>query len=341
MISSGIHTPNVASKHVNVNGKNSRYNNSHSLEFDGTDDYADCTLSSDIFNKTNGTISLWCIFDSRGTKLLFNAHNSSDGNADFFRITSQGVTGNSLDGVTGVDCLLAQYTTTLSGTRVANTAQAMQSSSFHGHGHTRKTNNFSASTGGSGFGEEHVALRITSDMDASTWFHIVYTWDTNETFTPTKQTSASAYITSTEITGAMRLYVNGVLKQHGQSGPASNNQIKATSGFSEMTASLDTIRLGLNHNLASDHDGHMNNVAVWNSRLTDAEVLAIYNSGTPTDLRLNSGNYVSASNLVGYWTMQDGHGAGDYETYKTVFDRSVNNNHLTLRNNTVWTTVTP
>lgn len=333
MISSGLHTLNVASKHIKVTGKNSRYIDSNSLEFDGNDDYVDCSLDVDIFNKDKGTISIWCIFDTRGNRTVFHAFRSADNNADFFRIQTQGVSGNMLDGVTGIDALITQYVTTIEGSRVVNVCQAMNSSSFHGHGHTRKNNNYGA-TGGTGFGNEHVALRMTSNMNGSTWHHIVFTWDTAETFTPTKPTTSVNYATPSPITGAMRVYINGELKNHGQSTVASNNQIGPTGGFQKMIGELDTIRLGLTATNGSDHDGHISNVAVWNERLTDEEVLAIYNSGKPTDLRLNSGNYTSAPGLVAYWTMQEATGT-------TIFDRSVNNNHLTIRNNTSFTTVTP
>lgn len=338
MISSGLHTLNVASKHTGVTGKNSRYIDSNSLEFDGNDDYVDCTLASDIFNKEKGTISIWGIFDTRGNRTVFHAFRNADNNADFFRIQTQGVSGLSLDGLTGIDGLITQYVTTIGGSRVVNVCQAMNSSSFHGHGHTRKKNNYGAGdidgTGTSGFGADHAAFRMTANMNGSTWHHIVFTWDTTETFTPTKPTTSVSYPTPSAITGAMRVYVNGDLKNHGQSTVASNNQIGPTGSFEQMTGSIDTIRLGLTATNGSDQDGHISNVAVWNSRLTDAEVLAIYNSGAPTDLRLNSGNYTSAPGLVGYWTMQEGTGS-------TIFDRSVNNNHLTIRNNTSFTTVTP
>ena len=333
MISSGLHTLNVASKHIGVTGKNSRYIDSNSLEFDGNDDYVDCTLASDIFNKQKGTISVWGIFDTRGNRCLFHAFRNGQESVDFFRIQTQGISGNSLDGVTGIDALITQYVTTIEGSQQKSVCQAMNSSTYHGHGHTRKTNSY-GTTGGSGFGNDHVALRMTSNMNGSTWHHIVFTWDTTETFTPTKPTSSVSYTTPSDITGAMRVYVNGELKNHGQSNVASNNQVGSTSGFSEMTGAIDTIRLGLTATNGGDQDGHISNVAVWNSRLTDAEVLAIYNSGVPTDLRLNSGNYTSAPGLVGYWTMQEGTGS-------TIFDRSVNNNHLTIRNNTSFTTVTP
>lgn len=47
--------------------------------------------------------------------------------------------------------------------------------------------------------------------------------------------------------------------------------------------------------------GHIKSVAVWNKKLTDAEITALYNGGDVINAATNSGDYVSAANLVGYW----------------------------------------
>ena len=66
--------------------------------------------------------------------------------------------------------------------------------------------------------------------------------------------------------------------------------------------------------------GNINDVAVWQDQLSTAEVVEIYNSGAPTDLKVNTGNYSSASDLIGYWKMGDG------DTYPTIVDHSGSNN---------------
>ena len=65
--------------------------------------------------------------------------------------------------------------------------------------------------------------------------------------------------------------------------------------------------------------GQINDVAVWQSQLTAAEVAVIYNSGDPTDLRVDTGDYASASSLIGYWWMGDG------DTYPTITDHGGSN----------------
>jgi len=54
--------------------------------------------------------------------------------------------------------------------------------------------------------------------------------------------------------------------------------------------------------------GKMNDVAIWSVALDDDAVTAIYNSGSPTDLTTNSGNYDNSGNLVGYWKFEENTG---------------------------------
>jgi hypothetical protein len=74
--------------------------------------------------------------------------------------------------------------------------------------------------------------------------------------------------------------------------------------------------------------GHINDVAVWNDVLTAGEITAIYNGGDPTDLRVDSGDYASSSNLAGYWWMGDG------DTFATITDHSDDGNDGTMTNMT-------
>ena len=61
--------------------------------------------------------------------------------------------------------------------------------------------------------------------------------------------------------------------------------------------------------------GNIDDVAIYNTELTAAEVLEIHNGGFPTDNR----ELTSAPYLVGYWT------TGDGDTYPTLRDRQVAN----------------
>jgi hypothetical protein len=72
--------------------------------------------------------------------------------------------------------------------------------------------------------------------------------------------------------------------------------------------------------------GYINDVAFFDTVLDADAVAAMYNSGDPTDLRVNSGNYDNKDNLTGYWWM------GDEDTYPTITDRSGNGNDGTMTN---------
>ena len=52
--------------------------------------------------------------------------------------------------------------------------------------------------------------------------------------------------------------------------------------------------------------GNIDEVAIWNAALDADAITAIYNSGTPTNLNSDSGDYDNSSNLQGYWRMGDG-----------------------------------
>tara|TARA_R110002020_G_scaffold455791_1_gene672019 strand:- start:300 stop:1142 length:843 start_codon:yes stop_codon:yes gene_type:complete len=78
---------------------------------------------------------------------------------------------------------------------------------------------------------------------------------------------------------------------------------------------------------ASNHwNGNINDVAFFNTILDADAVTAIYNSGDPTDLRTNSGDYDNSANLTGYWWM------GDEDTHPTITDRTSEGNDGTMTN---------
>ena len=81
-------------------------------------------------------------------------------------------------------------------------------------------------------------------------------------------------------------------------------------------------------------DGLMNNAAVWNSDLSDANITAIYNSGTPIDLSTNAGNYTESSNLIAWWRFNEGTGT-------SYTDSSTNSFTGSGVNTPTWSTNTP
>jgi len=62
--------------------------------------------------------------------------------------------------------------------------------------------------------------------------------------------------------------------------------------------------IGITSGGLKDHfDGNIDEVAIWNSALSENEIFALYNSGKQLDALSNSGNYNSSSSLKGYWRM--------------------------------------
>jgi len=74
-------------------------------------------------------------------------------------------------------------------------------------------------------------------------------------------------------------------------------------------------------------DGNMDEISIWNRKLSDAEVASLYNSGIPTDLEGING-------LIGWWRMEEGTGT-------TVADSSENSNDGTIGGNPAWSSITP
>ena len=74
--------------------------------------------------------------------------------------------------------------------------------------------------------------------------------------------------------------------------------------------------------------GNIDDFAIWSAALDADAVTAIYNSGTPIDLTINSGNYDNSSNLVGYWKFEENTGTTAYD--------SAGINHGTLSGDPQW-----
>ena len=83
--------------------------------------------------------------------------------------------------------------------------------------------------------------------------------------------------------------------------------------------------------------GNVDEVAVWNTELTAAEVTALYNGGLgAVDLQTDGAGYISSASLVSWWRM------GDDDVFPTIVDVE-GNNDLTMINMTAgdFETVVP
>ena len=96
--------------------------------------------------------------------------------------------------------------------------------------------------------------------------------------------------------GTAKYYINGVERD--------SNTYTQSSGNNPDTNFL----IGATSHTSTSYymEGNIDEVAIWDTALDADAVAAIYNSGTPTDLKVNSGDYDNSSNLQGYWRMGDG-----------------------------------
>ena len=111
-------------------------------------------------------------------------------------------------------------------------------------------------------------------LDASGgWYHVVFTFD--------------------DSSNRLRIYVNGSkINQESYSGSTVNQN----SEFS----------IGRRHDTNGGYyNGKIDEVAYWNTELSDNAIAALYNSGTPLSASSNSGNYTNSGNLVMYYQFQE------------------------------------
>jgi len=73
-------------------------------------------------------------------------------------------------------------------------------------------------------------------------------------------------------------------------------------------------------------DGQIDEVAIWSAALSSDALTQIYNSGVPTDLSQDVGNYSSSSSLYSWWRMGDNDGGSG----STVTDMGSGSNNGTV-----------
>ena len=69
----------------------------------------------------------------------------------------------------------------------------------------------------------------------------------------------------------------------------------------------------------SKMDGQIDEIAIWDTELSAAEVVEIYNNGISNNANIDVGSYTSSSSLVAYWRFNE-------ESGNTVQDVSINDN---------------
>lgn len=137
-----------------------------------------------------------------------------------------------------------------------------------------------------------------------TWYHIASTWDT---------TAGEGE------SGEFKAWLNGA-----QSG--STQAIEGT-----WSGSMSAVTVGKNSLADNSYvAGHISQLTVWKTALTSAQMLQLYNGGTPGNPLMNS----NVANLVGWYGFNEGSGT-------SVTDLSGTGNTATLVNGTTFNTDTP
>jgi len=130
------------------------------------------------------------------------------------------------------------------------------------------------------------------DFTDEQWHHVVVTYDGSSSYT------------------GMTIYVDGEAVSTFGSGTVSST-ITTTSPF--------TIGRNSSANFSA-FDGWIDEVAVYDSELTAAEVREVYNGGLPCNLA----QLTSSADLIGWWRM------GDMDDYPTLYDNSGSGNDGTM-----------
>lgn len=142
-----------------------------------------------------------------------------------------------------------------------------------------------------GVGNPDVTIQSTTTVNNGTWYHVAATWN--------------------GITGAMNLYINGILEA-------------STTGATGIRSAPTNIRIGSIQTGIQFFSGSVDEVRIWNSVRTQSEIQSNMNSEISTNPA-----------LVGYYKFNQGTANGVNTGITTLSDASGNNNNGTLYNFTL------
>jgi hypothetical protein len=154
---------------------------------------------------------------------------------------------------------------------------------------------------GVGSTDRRTCRTVSNELTNNTWHHIVCVWGNADK-------------------ANFEIYIDGAAVATLTSGTGGPNVYNATdNAFIGKRFTSGTLFM----------DGKLDELGFWDSVLTASEVTAIYNGGTPFDLKSDNGNYVSSADLIGYWRNGDPNGTA---SYPTITDDSKNSNNGTMTN---------
>ena len=146
-------------------------------------------------------------------------------------------------------------------------------------------------------GNNSVNNTYDAGIQNSTWYHLVFTYDRNDA-----------------AGNEGRLFING-----------SNLQSWSHWGGNLVQANSSPITIGDTDHIETPFDGLIDDIAVWDTAISDTEVSDIFGGTSPSS--------TASSNLVGYWSLNEGSGG-------IITDLSSGGNHGML-NGASWSTDTP
>lgn len=107
-------------------------------------------------------------------------------------------------------------------------------------------------------------------------------------------------------TSTIKVYLDGALETTG-------------TGSRDFTLSSNVLYFGRYSSSVLYYAGNIDEIGWWAAHtLTADEVTALYNSGVPTDLQTDAGDYASSANLTSYWRNGDPDGTSEYPTITDV-----------------------
>jgi len=116
----------------------------------------------------------------------------------------------------------------------------------------------------------------------------------------------------------IKVYLNGVLD---------NGSTTGSGSYTAMSNTSEPLEIG-RFTSGSYADGHIDEVAIFNTELSASDITTIYNSGAPNDLTGTSG-------LVSWWRMGDG------DTAPAITDKGGGGNNGTMNNFSTFSTNVP
>ena len=251
----------------------SSFANTKSLITQGTNDYIDFDLSSLDLSSfgEQGSVSTWLKVGSTGnsaTRFFWSIYDDSANTQDRIELQFFNTSGSNVYALNG---MFRNKEGSSYPTRVCN---AKTGSSHHGKPWNRIASDYGD------FGSASDSVYNAHNM-RDTWMNVVWTWHNSATYT----------YDGTTYTGRQRIYVNGTLRNEGNSTFPSHNGTGSAIGLAGVDSgtTLDTIRIGARFNANNDYEGLTDEVAMFNGEINQSTVTSIYNSGAPGDISSTSG----------------------------------------------------